>query len=124
MIEFSYPTGRTALRTANPGPVLDRNEGLLEVAQEAAHVADDEHVEGARLRRRHHRFPRRSAPCRGPAGGSNGPLEGAVRETVPGDGAVLLFALGIRAESVPLSGGRLAEPARRPHSADLVERLG
>jgi hypothetical protein len=42
-------------------------------------------------------------------------------EAVALDGAVLLLTLGIWPEVVPLAGGRLAEPARRLHSADLVE---
>ena len=75
--------------------IFDRDQSLLEVAQEAAHVADDEHVEGARLRRGDHRFPGRSPPGGRPARRSNGPLEATLGETVSGNGAVLLFKLGI-----------------------------
>ena len=126
MIEFSYPTGRTALRTANPGAVLDRNEGLLEVAQETAHVADDEHVEGASLRRGDHRFPGRRAPCRGPAGGSNGPLEGRCPRDRTGRWRGPAVRVGHPGRSCPTvrrsTRGTSAPPAfRRPGRAIGVE---
>ena len=58
--------------------VLDRDQRLLEVAQEAADVADDEDVEGAVLRGRDHRLPGRGPPGRRPARRRDRPLEPGV----------------------------------------------
>lgn len=53
------------------------------------------------------------------------PARGArLRQSTPVASAAASALAGIGPEVVPLSGGRLAEPARRPHSADLIERLG
>ena len=101
--------------------VLDRDERLLEVAEEAGDVADDEDVEGTTLGRADHRLPRRGPPGRGPAGRGDGPLETGIEEAIAFDGAVLLLALGIGAEVVPLPGGGLAEPSGRPHPTQVIE---
>ena len=104
--------------------VLDRDERLLEVPQEAGDIAHDEDVEGATLGRGDHRLPRRGPPGRGPARGSHRPLQAGIDEPVAFDGAVLLLALGVGTEVVPLTRGRLAEPSGRPHAGEVVELAG
>ena len=101
--------------------VLDRDERLLEVAQEATDVAHDEDVEGTSGGRADHRLPGGGAPGGGPPTGCHRPLEPGIDEGIPFDGPVLLLALGIGAEVVPLPGGRLAEPPGRPHPGQVVE---
>ncbi len=104
--------------------VLDRDERLLEVPEEAGDVADDEDVETATLCGANHRLPRGGAPGRGPARRRDRPLESGIVEAVALDGPVLLLALGVGAEVVPLAGGGLAEPPCRPHALQIVELSG
>jgi hypothetical protein len=104
--------------------VLHRDERLLEIAQEAGDVAHDEDVEGAGRGGADHRLPRRGAPGRRPARRRHRPLEAGIDEGIALDGAVLLLALGVGTEVVPLPGRRLTEPASRPHAAEVVELAG
>ncbi len=60
--------------------VLDRDERLLEVAQEAGDVADHEQVERAGPGGAEHRLPGGRPPGRGPAGRGHRPLEAGVDE--------------------------------------------
>ena len=104
--------------------VLHRDERLLEVAQEAADVAHHEDVEGTTLGRADHRLPGRGPPGRGPARGRHRPLQASIDEGVAFDGPVLLLALGIGTEVVPLAGRRLTEPSCRTHTGEVVELAG
>ena len=104
--------------------VLDRDERLLEVEQEATDVAHDEDVEGTALGRADHRLPRGGPPRRGPATGGHRPLDPGIHEGVPLDGPVLLLALGVGNEVVPLARRGLAEPPGRPHPRQVVELAG
>ena len=104
--------------------VLDRDERLLQVAQEAADVADDEDIEGATLGGGDHRLPGRGPPGRGPSRGGHRPLQPGIDEAIAFDGPVLLLALGIGTEVVPLAGRGLAEPSGRPHPGEVVKLSG
>ena len=101
--------------------VLKELERPAEVALPAVRVAGQEEVEAARSEVVEHRGHRRRAPHGSTAVGDL-VHEPGVDQAVPLDEPVLLLALARRAVAVVLAGRRLADPARRPETTDVVDR--